>query len=150
MCWQVTQSRTERAALRALAKIAFVASLLFFGLAANAAAACRDGEQAANSAVVVHQVGLVSSIPAAIMSAAPDQNATRFDCPKSEACCGMGGHAQGTACGIGCGSACSAAACPSLAGLLLSTNVVCLPPFDEAEAVSARPPPEFRPPRNLV
>lgn len=147
MWWRARQSKDERAAPWARATIAFVAVFLAYGLMGNAAEACPDSSQTANSAIT-HRIERISPVATAVVSAAPERTAIEFN--QRGRCCSAGCHTHGAACGSGCCAAGFAAGGLVYSNLFSPMNSAGLSPFDQAVAVSARPPPDLRPPRILI
>lgn len=150
MWWQAVQAGTERVVRNARLAVVFAAVLLGLGLMASAAEACSDSKQAIVQATAAHEVEGFSQSPTVFVSTATAQTQTVVKLGQSGSCGGAGCHAHGSA----CGNACSAGGLVAINGLnsslLLPTNSVCLSPIDEAEAISAQPPPDLRPPRILI
>lgn len=148
MWWRATQSRSDRAAHCALAKVAFVAVLLVFGLMGSAAEACPDSRQGAGPASVANTIERASPVPIVVVSAAPDQTAAKPN--QMGLCCGAGCQVHGAACGIACCPGGLAAIGLLSADLFAPAGSIGLPPFDQAEIVSAQLPPDLKPPRILI
>jgi len=147
MWWQTVQSTMNRAALRVLAKVMIAAILLVFTIMGGAAEACSNNKQAASSAVA-HKIERVSSVPTVIVSATPESSAVKLI--QDGLCCGAGCHTHGAACGSGCCAADFASAGLVYSSLFSPLNSAGLSPLDQAKAVSAQLPPDFRPPRILI
>jgi len=148
MWWRATQSKGDRVARCALANIAFAAVLLVFSLMGSAAEACPGSKQTAGSVAAAHEIERVSSVPIAIVSAAFNQTSAKPY--QSGSCCGAGCHAHGAACGNACCPSGFAANGLLVPGLFSPADSIRLSPLDQAKAVSARPPPDLRPPRTLA
>lgn len=151
MLWQA--KRVELVALRAtaevIAKIAFITALLVFGFMSSAAVACPESEQAIPPLAASGQIERILPVATGVISAAPAQKVGTLNRLKGGPCCGSGCHMHGIACANGCCFANFASASPASSDLFLSARSIRLLPSDQAEALSARPPPDFRPPRNF-
>ena len=150
MWWQAKriQLSAPRAA-EAIAKVAFIAIFLVFVFMGSAAEACPESEQAIPPLAVGDQIERIVPVAAAIVSAVPAQKVTTLNRQYDRPCCGSGCHSHGIACAAGCCFANFVSISPTSSDLFLPAKSIALLPFDQAEAVSARSPPDFRPPRSF-
>lgn len=151
MLWQAkrVQLVALRAAAEVIAKIAFITALLVFGFMGSTAVACPESEQAIPPLAASGQIERILPVAAAVISAAPAQKVGTLNRQNGGPCCGSGCHMHGIACATGCCFASFASISPANSGLFLPARSVRLLPTDQAESISARPPPDFRPPRNF-
>lgn len=147
MWWRAEQSGSDRSAHHALAKLVFVAVFLALGLAGNPAEACPEGKQFADRAAVAHKSERALTAAVVIVSGTPARFVARLNNQPSGGCCGSGCHSHGVGCISGCCFAGVASPNSITSALFLPTKSGSLCPCDQAEAASARPPPEFRPPK---
>lgn len=148
MWWQakVLHTKATRAARQALAKIVVATVLLIIGLIGNVEA-CPESKTGAQPVFANHKIEHVSPAAAGVVSAAPAVAKLNRQYNNGP-CCGAGCHSHGVA-ATGCCFAGLASINPASADLFLPIRSIRLLPFDQAEAMSARPPPDFRPPRSF-
>ena len=148
MWWQakVLQTKAARAAHQALAKIVVATVLLIIGLIGNAEA-CPESKTGAQPVFANHKIERVSPAAAGIVSAAPA--VAKLNRQYNGPCCGAGCHSHGITCATGYCFASFASISPASSDLFLPARSVRLLPTDQAEALSARAPPDFRPPRSF-
>lgn len=145
---RAVQAGIERVARYARLAVVFAAVLLGLGLMASAAEACSDSKQAIVQAAAARQVEGLSQSAIVFVSMATIQTTAKLR--QSGTCCGAGCHAHGSACGNACGAGGLAAINDLNLSLLSLANSAYLSPIDEAEAISAQPPQDLRPPRTLI
>lgn len=141
---EVTSARTAQQ--RALLKIA-VATLLLISTMVGTAAACPHGDRGAQSIVANYKTE--GAFAAVIVSAIPSRIVTTPDCSDNGPCCGAGCHSHGVACASGWCFAGFGSIYFVGSNLFLPATSLRLLPLDQAEAMSTRPPPNFRPPRSF-
>jgi hypothetical protein len=139
---------STRSAQRTLTKIV-VATVLLIGGMIGTAAACPHGKHAAPSQVIDYKTERVLPPAKETVSAAPVRIVTAFNRTERGQCCGAGCHSHGIACATGCCLAGVASINSIISNFFLPANAVRLLLIDQAEIISARPPPEFRPPRTF-
>jgi hypothetical protein len=150
MWWQakVLQTKAARAAHQALAKIVVATVLIIIGLIGNAEA-CPESKTGAQPVFANHKIERVLPAAAEVVSVSPTQIVAKLNRQYNGQCCGAGCHAHSVACASACCGAGSASINPIISNLLLPTKSIRLLLFDQAEAISARPAPDFRPPRSF-
>lgn len=148
MQWQAIQAGTDGAMRRVCVAAAFVAAVFAFGLTASSAEACSGSRQAGSPAVTAQQIECLAAAPTEIVSAALTQAPVKFD--RGGSCCGAGCQAHGAACGNACCAGGLAAINLFNSSFFLYADSVCLSPFNQAEPISALPPPDLRPPHILI
>ena len=120
------------------------ACIFIVGTMIGTALACPKGE-ATIPHLVVNQSEHVS-VPTLTVFAEPTQPVPKSD-GKEQGRCPIGCHCQAAGCSCCFGSVASNTV---VSNLLLPAISVLLLPLDESEAASARPPPNFRPPRTFI
>lgn len=141
--------RRESAGRRTLVQMLFVAGLLVVALLGRSVEACPGSKQAdAQSVIAAYKAERIPPAPILIVSEAIDQSAAKSN--QSGSCCGAGCQTHSAACGGACCPGGFAANGPSSASLFCPAESVVLPPFDQAEIVSAQLPPDLRPPRTFI
>lgn len=162
MWWQAKSLRAKasQAASNVAVKfvVAGVAIVFLFGTVAGASA-CSDSkhEKQKQLALVVDQKmeDLASTTKAAsvrktLVSARSTQPLSVLKRNCSGSCCNVDCHGHGCASDSGCCSTGFASLVSGNPSLFVPISLTCLLPVSQSEAASARPPPDFRPPRNFV
>lgn len=146
---KVARSAERRASFSAVPKTVFAAVLLVLGLAGSAAEACPEGKKIAQLTAASQKIERVFLAGAVMVSAAPSQAAVKVIRGVNDPCCGAGCHAHGVACGSGCCGVGFVSSERLGSSIVLPERSTRLSPLSQAETASARPPPDFRPPRTV-
>ena len=149
MWWQARQTKAARAAHQALAKIVVATVLLIVGLIGSAEA-CPDSKTGAPPVFANHRIERVSLAAAEVVSVAPTQIVAKLERQYNGRCCGIGCDAHSVACAGACCGAGFGLINPVSSNLFLAAKSIRLLLLDQGEAKSARPPPNFRPPRSFI
>ena len=135
--------QTQRmVALHLLAKI--VACVFIAGAMTGTSVACQE-DQAAPVVVNLHSTRILMAT--VTVSASPILKVGKAE-RNGQRRCSTNCHCQTIGCG--CCFANAASLNPVSASLFLAAASIQLSPLDQSEAASARPPPDFRPPRTFI
>ena len=137
------EKRLAGGAAQLLAKIIIACAILTGAMIGAASACSTDDDDVASSVVAVRQ-NAVELVPA-IVSAGPIK--TNGMPNRADEGCSGGCHCKTIGCGCCLASLASLSTTPNPFLPATSTRML---PFDQSEAPSARPPPDFRPPRIFI